>query len=268
MTAGFCWSWSKPKNEGTLANDVVIDNYQRPWNAKSDAGRLASGIPKESLWAYDPNGINQVGCIYTAQGFEFDYVGVIFGQDLIYDLDSQQWVGQRNFSYDTVVRRSDEKFVDLVKNTYRVLLSRGMKGCYVYFMDKDTERFFKSRISKLSAGSEEKIRPSEIVAEKPRFAPSIEQYISDDLKYKEYLPVYSLQAAATKFGKEEYVENLGWVKVDTKRKLNKDMFIAEVVGKSMEPTIADGSYCIFRIETGGSRNGKVVLVESRQVTES
>ena len=146
LTAGFCWPWSKPNSDGTLVDDVQIDGWSRPWNAKSGAGRLAKGIPKESLWAYDPNGIHQVGCIYTAQGFEFDYAGVIFGLDLTYDPDISQWIGDKTKSHDTVVKRSQDQFVDLVKNTYRVLLSRGMKGCYVYFMDKDTERFFRSRI--------------------------------------------------------------------------------------------------------------------------
>src|SRR5690606_35122666 len=77
------------------------------------------GIPPAELWAYDPRGRDQVGCIYTAQGFEFDYVGVIFGKDLTYDLDAQCWVGDRTKSHDTVVKRSKEQFVSLVKNTYR-----------------------------------------------------------------------------------------------------------------------------------------------------
>ena len=148
VTAGFCWDWSLPDENGNLKDDVVIGDYQRPWDAKPEARKLAPGIPKASLWAYDPNGINQVGCIYTAQGFEFDYVGVIFGLDLVYNFDRQEWEGHPEESSDNVVKRSKKQFVDLVKNTYRVLLSRGMKGCYVYFMNKDTERFFKSRIEK------------------------------------------------------------------------------------------------------------------------
>ena len=147
MTAGFCWEWSKkPNPDGTLHEDVVIEGFRRPWNARPEATRLAKGIPKATLWAHDPNGVNQIGCIYTAQGFEFDYVGVIFGDDLTYDLDEQSWIGHPENSGDPVVRRSKDQFIDLIKNTYRVLLSRGLKGCYVYFMDKDTERFFKSRI--------------------------------------------------------------------------------------------------------------------------
>ncbi len=146
MTAGFCWPWSKPNHDGTLVEDVVIGEYLRPWNAKPDSGRLATGIPKASVWAYDPNGIEQIGCVYTAQGFEFDYVGVIFGPDLRYSFDGQNWCGHPEASFDKVVRQSKKNFVDLVKNSYRVLLSRGLKGCFVHFMDKETEMFVKSRI--------------------------------------------------------------------------------------------------------------------------
>ena len=146
MMAGFCWKWSMPTRDGHLINDVVIDEYQRPWNAKPEAKKLVPGIPKAPLWAYDPAGIDQIGCIYTAQGFEFDYAGVIFGNDLKYNFENQEWIGIRENSADGVVKRSNDKFIDLVKNTYRVLLTRGMQGCYVYFMDKDTEYFFKSRM--------------------------------------------------------------------------------------------------------------------------
>ncbi len=160
MTAGFCWEWSKPNSDGTLVEDVVIGEYRRPWNARPEASRLAKGIPKASLWAYLPGGMPQVGCIYTAQGFEFDYVGVIFGKDLLYNFDRQDWVGDRQQSHDTVVRKSGNKFTNLVKNTYRVLLSRGLKGCYVHFLDRETENFFRSRMemgSRQYAGSNPKL---------------------------------------------------------------------------------------------------------------
>jgi uncharacterized protein len=146
VTAGFCWKWSLPDEYGLLKEDVVIGDYRRPWDAKPEARKLAPGIPKASLWAYDPNGINQIGCVYTAQGFEFDYVGVIFGKDLVFDPKDGKWRGIPQNSSDSVVKRSKDQFTELVKNTYRVLLSRGMKGCYVYFMDDDTRNFFRSRM--------------------------------------------------------------------------------------------------------------------------
>ncbi len=146
LAAGFCWPWSNPRSNGTLVDDVVIGDYVRPWNAKSDSGSLAPGIPKESLWAYDSGGVNQIGCVYTAQGFEFDYVGVIFGPDLVYVPEAADWKGDKTKSFDTVVKRSGDRFTQMAKNTYRVLLTRGMKGCYVHFMDKNTEHLFRSRL--------------------------------------------------------------------------------------------------------------------------
>ncbi len=146
MTAGFCWPWSNARSDGTLIDDVIIGEYRRPWNAKPEASRLAKGIPKATLWAHDPGGIEQIGCIYTAQGFEFDYVGVIFGNDLVYRFDGSSWIGDRSHSADPVVKRDKTNFLNLVKNTYRVLLSRGLKGCYLHFLDKETERFFQSRM--------------------------------------------------------------------------------------------------------------------------
>ena len=249
VTAGFCWDWSMPNPDGTLVDDVIIDDYRRPWDAKPEATKLAPGIPKASLWAYDPNGINQIGCVYTAQGFEFDYAGVIFGEDIVYDFDKQDWIGNISKSSDSVVKRSKDRFAELVKNTYRVLLSRGMKGCYVYFMNKDTERFFKSRIE---ANKELKYSDFTKQTEEPAIPLEILERIEESKKYTEYLPVYSLQAACGFFGKGTDASEEGWTKIDGLR-LNKNMFVAKVNGKSMEPRIPEESYCIFPANVVGSR---------------
>jgi DUF2075 family protein len=149
LTAGFCWKWSDPHPDGTLESDVQIGSWSMPWNARPDAGRLAKGVPKASHWVRDPGGIDQVGCVYTAQGFEYDYAGVIFGRDLVWRA-RKGWIGQPEFSQDSVVRRGAQKepgrFTDLVKNTYRVLLTRGLRGCYVYFEDEQTRDFVLSRV--------------------------------------------------------------------------------------------------------------------------
>lgn len=115
MTAGYCWDWSEPEKDGTLVRDVVIGDFQYPWNAKPNAGKLAPNIPKSHFWAHDPNGIEQIGYIYTAQGFEFDYVGVIVGMDLTYNFDKQEWVGNKDKSKDAVVKRAKENFTNLIK---------------------------------------------------------------------------------------------------------------------------------------------------------
>jgi uncharacterized protein len=151
LVAGYCWPWSDPDADGRLHSDVEVAGWSRPWNAKPNAGRLASGIPKSHLWASEPGGLEQVGCIYTAQGFEFDYVGVVFGDDLVYR-PRRGWVGRREFSHDSGLKRGldDEQFTALVKNTYRVLLSRGIKGCYVTFTDERTRDFVESRIDQMA----------------------------------------------------------------------------------------------------------------------
>lgn len=149
LVAGFCWPWSDPEPDGTLVNDVVVGGWRRPWNARPDAGRLAPGIPSATSWAIDPAGAEQVGCVYTAQGFEFDRVGVIWGDDLVWR-SGRGWVAQADRSYDSVVKRANkadpEFYQRLIAQTYRVLLTRGMNGCAVVFTDKETEEHVRSKI--------------------------------------------------------------------------------------------------------------------------
>src|ERR1035437_906649 len=147
IVAGFCWPWSRELDEnGQLKKDVVIGNFAMPWETHGDITRTPEGYVKWYEWAYKKEGIKQVGCIYTAQGFEFDYIGVIVGNDLVYNAKTEQLEGNILATADPMLRRNRENFEKHVKNIYRVLMSRGMKGCYVYFVDKETENFFKSRI--------------------------------------------------------------------------------------------------------------------------
>ncbi|MEU7748217.1 DNA/RNA helicase domain-containing protein [Nonomuraea sp. NPDC049158] len=82
MTAGFCWPWSAPKEDDGLVADMRVGDWARPWNVKGD--RVVGNAPASALWASAPGGSEQVGCIYTAQGYECDWNGVIFGPDLVY----------------------------------------------------------------------------------------------------------------------------------------------------------------------------------------
>lgn len=154
LAAGFCWPWSNPRPDGTLEADVRIGSWSMPWNAKPDVGRLAAGIPKSNNWATEAGGVNQVGCVYTAQGFEYEYAGVIFGRDLVWRA-RQGWVGQPEFSKDSGVTRrlraTGFSFAELAKHTYRVLMTRGLRGCYVYFEDEATRDFVLSRISSVAS---------------------------------------------------------------------------------------------------------------------
>lgn len=144
LTAGYCWPWHDPLPDGTLVNDVKIGEFEMPWETKGD--HAVKDYPVWFQWAYKPNGFKQVGCIYTAQGFEFDYAGVIIGPDLKYNKTTDSLYGDMSETKDPTLRRDPQNFETYMKNIYRVLLSRGMKGCYVYFVNKETERYFRARM--------------------------------------------------------------------------------------------------------------------------
>ena len=147
MVAGFCWPWSsKTDANGDLIKDVRIGDFAMPWETHDKITRTPPGYVKWYEWAYRPEGIKQVGCIYTAQGFEFDYIGVIIGNDLRYDPHTDSLTGDITASKDPMLKRDFQTFDMHVKNIYRTLLTRGMKGCYVYFTDKGTEDFFRNRM--------------------------------------------------------------------------------------------------------------------------
>jgi DUF2075 family protein len=107
--------------------------------------RSVGGYPSKNLWATDPAGFTQVGCIYTAQGFEYDYSGVIFGPDLVWR--DGVWVADRKSSKDTVVARAPEhEFAHLIRNTYKVLLTRGMQGTVLFSTDSETREMLRSLV--------------------------------------------------------------------------------------------------------------------------
>ncbi|MGW5617388.1 DUF2075 domain-containing protein [Streptomyces sp. NPDC003877] len=138
MSAGYCWPWSpEPRPGEPLPADVRIGDWARPWNLRGE--RSVSGAPPSALWATDPAGFGQIGCVYTAQGFEYDWSGVIIGPDLVWRGD--RWITDRTASKDPVFKRSipDADVDRLIRNTYKVLLTRGMVGTIVHSTDAETQ---------------------------------------------------------------------------------------------------------------------------------
>ncbi len=146
MSAGYCWPWSDPRPDGSLVPDVRIADWSRPWNLKGD--RSVGGAPPSPLWATDPAGFGQVGCIYTAQGFEYDFAGVIIGPDLVWRGD--RWVLVRKANRDPSLRSSravaDADFDRLIRNVYKVLLTRGMQGVGIFSPDPVTLQHLRSLV--------------------------------------------------------------------------------------------------------------------------
>ena len=257
LCAGFCWPWSDKTDEnGDLLKEVKIGSFAMPWETKDTIKPRPKGYVQWYEWAYKPEGIKQVGCIYTAQGFEFDYIGVIVGKDLRYDKNTGVLYTDINATKDPTLKRSKEGFDDYVRNIYRVLMSRGMKGCYVYFCDNDVAEYFQQMM--LPIPEKEKTTQKALVI----------PMVSQEEQYISHLPVYTIKAACGYFEDNSIIpenEEEGWVDIrEYGIKANRNMFIVHAVGDSMLPKIKNGDLCVFELygpNNAGSRNGEIVLTE-------
>ncbi|RAJ67138.1 hypothetical protein K378_02504 [Streptomyces sp. Amel2xB2] len=136
ITAGFCWPWSEPRSDGSLVDDVVIGDWRRPWNLKSEHSR--HGVPESSLWATESAGFGQIGCIYTAQGFEYAWNGTIFGPDLVWR--DNGWRAVKAGCEDSSLQSAPPaEFGRLIRNRYKVLLTRGLTGTVIHSTDSETQ---------------------------------------------------------------------------------------------------------------------------------
>ena len=137
MVAGYCYPWNVKHGRGDI--DIELpDGFEAQWNLAND-----------SIWAINPNSFEEVGCIHTAQGLEFEYVGVLIGKDLYYDSASGRVMTDKSaISTDdksSGIRSStDSEARRLILNTYKTLLTRGQKGCFVYCEDENLRKYFKS----------------------------------------------------------------------------------------------------------------------------
>jgi len=262
IVAGYCWDWVS-RNDKAKA-DIVIPQFDfaMKWNLQEDG----------STWIIGKDSVNQIGCIHTCQGLELDYVGVIIGNDLTFTGNSIVSNVLKRSNNDKSISGIKKQLKEnktealqladrIIKNTYRTLMTRGMKGCYVYCCDNNLSEYLTSRLESndlqpLSASIE-----AEVTAR-------IECEVNDDVKYVDFLPLYSLKAACGVFGEWQIIKEDGWVKVDGIGKINKSMYVVRAVGNSMEPLIYDGDLCVFRANVVGSRNNKIVLVQHNNFYDS
>ena len=147
MLAGYCWPWLSKKDKSK--DDIVIEekDFSHQWN-----------FSNTNTWAIDENSVDQIGCIHTSQGLEFSYVGVIIGDDLRYengkvitDYTKRASTDQSLKGLKTLCKKGDIEALKeadfIIRNTYRTLLSRAMKGCFIYCTDKALAKYLKERIS-------------------------------------------------------------------------------------------------------------------------
>ena len=147
MVAGYCWNWNSKKDKNLF--DIEIGDYTAKWNLTEHG----------SSWLIHPNSVSEVGCIHTCQGLELDFVGVIIGDDFIVRNGkvctdhSKRAKTDQSLKGLSKIREEDPIYADamadmIIKNTYRTLMTRGMKGCYIYCTDSETQEYFRNALKK------------------------------------------------------------------------------------------------------------------------
>jgi DUF2075 family protein/predicted GIY-YIG superfamily endonuclease len=241
LIAGYSWPWISKSDKSLY--DIEIDELKLQWNSVSDD------------YINSLNALNEVGCIHTTQGYDLNYSGIIFGNEITYDKVKDEILIIKENYFDKNGKQSivdPEDLKSFIINIYKTIMLRGIKGTYVYVCDKNLREYFAKHIANY----------------KPEEATDIIPH-KDLIPYVNSVPVYDLKAAAGNFSDLQIVnvEDFEWIALPSRYKATKDLFACKVVGESMNKVIPNGSICLFRKYTGGNRNGKIVLVEHTSLQE-
>jgi uncharacterized protein len=146
LVAGYCWKWISKKQP--QLKDIVIGDFEATWNLDSDG----------QAWIIKPESVSEVGCIHTCQGLEVEYIGVIIGPDLVVrdgkiitDATKRASTDKSVHGYKQLFKEEPEyarqQADEIIKNTYRTLMTRGQKGCYIFCTDHETQEYFRHAIT-------------------------------------------------------------------------------------------------------------------------
>jgi DUF2075 family protein/phage repressor protein C with HTH and peptisase S24 domain len=271
MVAGYCWNWISKKNPQEF--DIVLPEhgFQARWNLSRDG----------SLWIVAPESVEEIGCIHTSQGLEVDYIGVIVGPDLIVRdgvvitvPESRAKTDKSLSGYKTRKQAGDAEVIgeadEVIKNTYRTLMTRGMKGCYVYFTDPEAAEHFKARLSKPSDS-----RAQDAVVAQPSGSASAAVLPFQRVErrkakpYVDAVPLVNLKFAAGAFSGKQFQDqdHEEWAIIPKTFRPRKGLFVAQIVGESMNRRHANGAWCLFEVNPKGTRNGRVIVAEHRDISD-
>jgi len=273
VVAGYCWRWPSKRDPQAWDIELPQFDYRRRWNLDKDG----------SLWIVTPGSVEQVGCIHTCQGLELDYVGVIIGPDLacrdghiVTDATKRATSDQSVKGLKAKLRTEPESARALadaiIKNTYRTLMTRGMKGCYVYCTDAPLAAYLRSRL---------RAEPTTAVADNQKVAaPAMAGGMSSVVRLRKVTkeerdsgvvaaPLIDLRFAAGTFSNAQALEDGAneWVALPDWVRPQAGLFVAQVVGESMNRRIPNGAWCLFRANPAGTREGKVVVVQHRSIAD-
>jgi hypothetical protein len=242
--AGFSWDWISNKEGQNHLNDIKIGDTELKWNSVNDD------------WINSENAVNEVGCIHTTQGYDLNYAGIIFGNEISYDEEQNEILIIKDNYKDPTGRQTDsvEQLKKYILNIYKTMMLRGIKGTYIYACDPALHNYLSQYIP---------LKTNESLEPKVRFMP-----ISEVRPFENALPVFTLDVAAGEFGENQIVEEMNWISPPESFRISKDHFACRIVGESMNKIIPNGSYAVFRKYTGGSRNGEIILVEHTDLHDS
>lgn len=274
IVAGYCWKWPSKKNPQAWDIELPAFGYRRRWNLVKDG----------SLWIVTPGSVEQVGCIHTCQGLELDYVGVIIGPDLVYRDGRIVTDATKRASTDQSVRGLKRMLKDdpgsaraladmIVKNTYRTLMTRGMKGCYVYCTDAPLAAYLRTRLKTTSetadAGPLGTDSTPTLESGGSNVVPLRSVSVGERAAGMPAVPVIDLRFAAGEFSDPQALEEgaTDWVALPDWVHPQPGLFVAQVSGESMNRRIPNGAWCLFRTNPAGTREGKVVVVQHRSIPD-
>lgn len=237
IVAGYAWEWVSNKNPEVY--DIVIGENQLKWNSATVD------------WINSTDSINEVGCIHTTQGYDLNYTGIIIGPELDYDFASGKFIVDKKKYKDKNGKNSipnEEELLDFIINIYKTILQRGIQGTYVYVCNNNLRLLLKQFIQPFNSSTQQNsIQISDIPSENS-------------------IPFYDLNIAAGSFSELQELENIKYIELDNINNKD-DYFACTVIGESMNKIIPNGSICLFKKYSGGSRNGLITLVEGRNITD-
>ncbi|OFV11852.1 hypothetical protein HMPREF3127_18485, partial [Sphingobacterium sp. HMSC13C05] len=239
LVAGFSWEYKTKDKKHRHLYDMTIEGIDLRWNSTAKD------------WINSKNAIHEVGSIHTVFGNDLNYIAIVFGKEIDYDPITKAIVVYRDEYKDTNGKNSTDD-VDLlfyVKNIYKTLMFRGIRGVYIYVCNPNLKAYLSQHMEIVTGNSENEsqVIPSCRISSEPT-AGSI--------------PYYDLEIAAGNFSELQQSEILQYIDVEERYQDPQRYFACKVIGESMNKIIPNGSICLFERYQGGSRNGLICLVES------
>jgi DUF2075 family protein len=242
--AGFSWPWISNKEGQEHLKDIKIGDVELRWNNVT------------TDWINTPTAGDEVGCIHTIQGYDLNYAGVIFGEEIAYDKELDEIVVLRENYKDKTGRQADtiEELKAYIINIYKTVMLRGIRGTYIYACDSSLRDYFAKHIPMAPAVVDKQV---------------VQLMAHEEIKpFENSIPLYPLDVAAGEFGEFQQVNDVNWIAPPEGVKPSQDLFACRVIGESMNKIIPNGSYCLFRKYKGGSRGGLIVLVQHTDLQDS